>query len=327
MKFKFFNPLANLAGSNVPGWTAFDLSGPGVCVGVRSPKRRGEKPVVERYVCAQDDSQGAQVVEKLLKTKPDPSFGRVLVLGLDEYQLFVLDKPFVRPEELDASLRWSLRSLVEFSVDQAVLSWMPIPFQETAENRTEKVYVAIAQKDLVNAKSEMFSAKLVGLQAVDVRETSRRNLSALIESSSGEPGVCMVVPEPLGVHLTVTHGGELYLDRFIREKMFDPQARNDQEAQDRQFDRVALEIERTFDFLKRKLSHVEVRQVAIAPSQVDIEFDTVMKSKLAYRVESLNLETLFDLSGVPDLANRSTQALCLTALGGSLRYLGAFAEK
>jgi len=170
---------------------------------------------------------------------------KALILNRGEYQIFQTDKPAVKTEEIQKSLEWALSPLIDYPITEANMAWLDIPTDGQAAKQA-KVYLICSKREIVNHYSQLFKKSNADLQAIDVRETSQRNIAALIER--GNHGVCLVFAEKTGVQITITMKGELYLERFIREPLYSeaPSALPDAE----QIDRVALEIQRSIDFVR-----------------------------------------------------------------------------
>jgi len=77
----------------------------------------------------------------------------VTLLGRHDYQLFMLDKPAVRPDEMESSLRLAVSPLIDYPVAEANLAWLDIPLRQTMGNRVPQLYVVVSRTELVDARS------------------------------------------------------------------------------------------------------------------------------------------------------------------------------
>jgi len=310
--------------TNTPlGWTAIDRSNGVAVVSVESPKQSGLKPRVLACVHRPEEPETPDDLGRLIQSASAKGYPKTLLLDRGGYQLHLLEKPNVRQEELESSLRLLLTSLLNYPSANAALSWMTVPPNAAAPNRPVQIYVVSADKSLVDRESAVFKSAGCGLSAVDIPEAAQRNISALIDTSA--KGCCLVHATDGGVQITVTFQGELFVEHYLTELLFDPVNPGEQEAADHEFDRVALEIQRSLDFVRRNYAYIPIDHVTLAPTPKDIGLHKALSTRMMEPVELLNLNDLFDLSACPGLQSPEQQSLYFNALGASLRYLGAAA--
>jgi len=302
------------------GWTAVDARDEGLAgVTVLAPHAPGGKPRVA--ACA--ILPGAKLdVDSLIALGKKVSVGAcpwTLPLQHKTYSILVVPEPSVKPDEIDQSVRWSIDPLIDYPVDDASIAWMRIPTANLLQNRPHdpQLYVIAARYDLIAEHKALFQKAGVALRAIDVRETAQRNIAALAEKPGEGVGLLLIGGQ--GVQFTVSFNGELYLDRFFEESLFD--SAEDADAQARACERIVLQIQRSLDFVGRNLPFIDVHRILLAPMPGHLELGDFISRHLPVPVESLDLASLFDFSLTPELARQETQALCFSALGAALRFL------
>ena len=127
------------------GWSAVDLQGGVFGVSVQMPGHKGEKPLV----LAHDAFEGQTVVDgavlaQLGRTVMLNKFATVALLGRQQYQIFMVDKPAVRSDEMQGSLRLVVSSLIDYPIADASLGWLEIPVQQSMGGRVPQLYTAVA---------------------------------------------------------------------------------------------------------------------------------------------------------------------------------------
>ena len=300
------------------GWTAIDCQGGIFGVSVKSPRKPGDRAVVVKHASMPSASLDQANLTQMSKLLHDQGFPLVHVLARKEYQMFLVDKAAVRPEEMESSLRWSLTPLLDYPASDANLSWMAIPQTQANSNRMPQLYVIAARRELINQRMDFFERARIPLTVLDIRETGQRNISAAIKDQ--EAAVCLVYAEPNGVQLTVTYQGELYLERYIRESLFDSHEDSATNTADQKLDRVALEVQRSIDFVHRNAASIPFDGIFVAPTQSDIGLVQKLQSRLLAEVSALDLNTLFEWPEDSDLVKPEVQALYFNALGAALRW-------
>src|SRR5690242_14720642 len=105
-------------GRGSQGWTGFDVSSDGavaaVCVRASAP---GRKPQLIRCAHGTDGAVTNRVLDDIAGKFAGVNLPCTLALPRGEYQMLVLPEPPVLEKEMDASLRWSLASMIEFPVE------------------------------------------------------------------------------------------------------------------------------------------------------------------------------------------------------------------
>ena len=300
------------------GWASIDCQGGVFGVSVKSPRKTGEKPRVVKYAALPGEATSVDALSQVNRLIGSSGFPWVGVLDRSEYQMFLVEKAAVQAEEMEHSLRWTLSPLIDYPATEANFSWMEIPTLNAPTGRTPQLYVVTSRRELVEKRTDLFEAAHIELAALDIRETGQRNISVAMEKPN--EGVCLVFAEPKGIQLTVTFNGELYLERFIREALFDEVDINVPDQASLEFDRVALEIQRSIDFIRRNFPSLLISRVWVGPTEKEIGLAKELGDRLLEPVQSLDLGQVFDWPQGSELVRPEVQALYFNALGAALRF-------
>lgn len=319
---KAFDRLRSIRSVRRSGWAAIDIVPDEFIVGVRvsPPAMVSEKPRVSACRIVQGLAEVEGVAE-VVGSVAAPDFGVTTTLAGDGYQLILGERPAVRAEEMAQSLQWALDSKLDYPASTAYLAWFNVPGHPSTQNRPRQQYVVAARQSAVNERISLIERAGCSVDAVDVRETARRNLGALIESQTGS-AVLLLVPEKIGLQITVTFGGELYLERLIRERLLDSEGTDNRE---RQLDRISLELQRTLDFLRRNTPFIQIDELLFAPGS-PAEIVEGLASRLNETLRVLDLSGYFTFDPGLGLESPTQQAKALTALGAALRYRESVVE-
>lgn len=302
-----------------PGWSVLDVGQDCLYgVSVLPPLVPGGKPRVLKAASLPAGGFDAESIAELAAGIAMDGCDWALTLGRKDYQILVVAEPPVPPAEMEESIRWSLGTLLPYPVEEANLAWMRIPTAEFMPNRPPQIYIMAARRESVEAHRQLCEAAHVSLAVVDVRETAYRNIAALAETPG--QGLALFLVTRQMVKLIITFNGELYLDRFIEENLFDAEVRGE-ESNARAFERIGLQVQRSLDFIKRTLPFIEVGRVMVAPMPEANGLGEFLAGALSVPVMPLDLSTLFDFSATPELAEQENQALYLAALGCALRSM------
>ena len=286
----------------------------------------GGRPQVTQYAYRQLEGSKSTsitppVLEKIRKSLHIGEIQFSTVLASGEYQLLQVDAPNVPEEEMKAAVRWNIKDMLSYHVDDAALDVLRIPGNQNAGDRKKSIYVVVASHDLIKKRSQLFQRANLNLRVIDIPEMAQRNIAALFEHEGR--ALALLAFDESGGLLTFTSGGELCLARRIEISAGQLQDANESIRQ-QYFDRLELELQRSLDHFERQFSHLSVRRILVsAPDQTGVA--EKLSSSLDLQVERLDLSEVMDISAVPELAGDETRAYALHAIGAALRQEGGAA--
>ena len=300
------------------GWCAIGISEHhflGACV--IAAARKGELPSVLSIALVERDKQepalNAAALSAIAAQLATPNYPYTLLLPRDDYRVTVLPEPAVPADELAQSIRWQLAPLLDFAIEESVVESMSIPTKFWQPDKQQELYaIAAKSADMAQYASNFHEARLK-LQAIDIRETSQRNIAALAEQADEVLG--MVSFGVRHVQITFTWHGELYMDRLIAESVASMDEHPDRRTAI--YDRILIQIQRSVDALHNSLPFLQLGRILVAGAPPD--FCKQLESALSEPVEILNLETLLDLSKTPALRDPVVGMRYFAVLGAALR--------
>ncbi|MGE5467833.1 MAG: agglutinin biogenesis protein MshI [Ignavibacteria bacterium] len=252
----------------------------------------------------------------LKKLRPRLNGRCTTVLRHGEYQMMQVEAPQVPPEERREAVRWRLKDMVDFPVDQAGVEVVDIPGGGGA-GRGPQVFAVAASHAVLRPRVELFQDAKVGLAAIDVPELAQRNVAALFEEEGR--GLALLSFDADGGRLVFTHKHELFASRRIDIAAADLTGRGC-EAPGGVFERVLLDVQRSLDNFDRNFSFITLSKLLVSPMPGAQPFVEYLKANLYQPVELLDLATVIDLGRVPDLAAApERQGAALLAIGAALR--------
>ena len=305
-------------GAGAQGWTAFDAAADGsfAAVSVRTSRYPARKPQVLQCARSSGTAMGEHAIEELAGKVGAAGFPSTLALARGDYQMIVMPEAPVLNSEMEASLRWSLSTMIDFPVDEATVAWMRIPTAEFQPDREKQVYAIVSRNSVLDNLTAYFKKTKPALKAIDVRETSLRNIAALLEKK-GE-GLGLLTVDTAGISTTFTFKGELYLDRFIAQPL-DELIEGDAQRRQKFFDRVAQQVYQSMELLTRSHPFISIDRIVLGPVPAGVGIGEFLVGKLPVPVQALDLASLFDFSAVPELSKTANQWRYLVALGAALR--------
>jgi len=182
------------------------------------------------------------------------------VMGLGEYSVLSVDAPDVPPNELRAAVRWQVKDLIDFHVDDAVIDVFDAP-ASGASGQQGKLYVVASRTSVVREHVDQLQDADVNLTTIDIPELALRNITARLPEN--EAGVAMIYLTRERGLVVVARQSSLYFARALDmgyEYLNQGVSEGDELSLENNaaFDRLVLEIQRSLDYYDRYFSQPPV---------------------------------------------------------------------
>jgi MSHA biogenesis protein MshI len=232
-----------------------------------------------------------------------------------DYQLLLVEALNVPKAELKSAMRWRVKDMIDYHIDDATIDVLDIPSEASGVSRGHMMYAICARNDTIQACIKTFQDARIPLSVIDIPETAQRNLAALYEEE-GRGLALVYFGEDWGL-LTINFGGELFLARRMEIGLKQLAAPNDLARQDA-LDRVALELQRTFDHFDRQFHHVPVGKLLVAPMPQDLGLKELLAKNVTLQVEDMDLRGKLEFG--PAEPDAATQWRLFHHFGAALRH-------
>lgn len=297
----------------VPGLTGIGLRDDGVNVVrvVREPGRSPRVTVCDYRAWNGDDGERAKVLARVAADFDLKGARCTTALEASDYTLLLTEAPDVPAEELRAAVRWRIKDLIDFHVDDATLDVFDVT-TPNAPTKSRSMYVVAARNSAIQRRVDLCDGAGINLDIIDIPEMAQRNLASILEED-----VRGVVMLSLGDHsglITITRQGELFLSRRI-EIGLDTLKQADERAP--YFDQIVLEVQRSLDYFDSHFRQAHIDNLVLAPPADDVPgIVEYLNANLNIKSKVANLEQMlqFDVDATPVLRGQG-----LIALGAALR--------
>lgn len=272
-----------------PGWLAVELEG--AAVRLAHVVANGFAPLVEFAAEREWDPAEPKSLERVAREFGVKRFRCTTLLKPQEYHILLVEAPAVKPDELKAAVRWRIKDMLDFHVDDATIDVLDVPIPAAAGQRPRQMYTVAARNDTIRATIDRFSAGGFPLSVIDIPDTAQRNVAARLETD--QRGVLALTFDPQGGLLTVSHGGELYLSRRLESSS--THLATEGELGLRMYDRVLVEIQRSLDHCERTYSFMSIGRVVMGPFPGDEPLRQHLAANLYLPIELLELARVASL--------------------------------
>lgn len=280
-----------------------------------TPSPEGAKPVVSLAAVEQVSLHATSTLRHFVTKNDLKTLPCNLVLNVDQYNIVQIDKPNMPDAEVKPALRWKLKGLLDYSVEQAVVDGIDVPVDPTYANRQPSMLAICAKKSVVSAVGNQLSEAGFNVRSVDVHALVQRNIAHLLEHE--DRALVMLSILPRGCLLTFTAKGELYHARLIE---LDRDFLNDRgDLFKSNFDKLVLELQRSLDSFDRQFPYLSLNRLVVAPVANRDYLVSGLSASLYVPVNVFNLEDIVELPVDQDFSSLEKQAMLLPALGAALR--------
>jgi MSHA biogenesis protein MshI len=279
--------------SKQAGWMVVGLGEAALGV-VHAEVGRSGKPHLHQYAVRAVDEEAAG----LKRASHDIGLGRyecATLLAPGEYQIVVVDAPNVPRDELKTAIRWRIKDLLDFHVDDVTIDVLDIPVPKDAPARNHTMYAVAARNDVLQARIKSFEEAAIPLSVIDIPETAQRNIAALYEESPPR-AVAALHFDPLGGLLTINFQTELYLTRRL-DIPFEEVASTDERMREETRTRVLLELQRSLDHFERQFRSIPIARLLLGPEPTETGLAEYLAANLGFPVQRIDLNDVLTVDG------------------------------
>jgi len=273
-------------------------------------------------VCEVEEIQNISIrdseIARLTKVYNLDQYTCLSSLEIGDYNLLLVEAPDVQPEELRAAIRWRVKDLIDFNIDDAVVDVFEAPSYKAAGNN-KMMYAVVARSARVKQLIDQLNGAGLHLDAIDIPELALRNIAAMLPEDVG--GVALVYVGQRQGLITITKQSQLYLSRTINagtsslpESVLSVM---DDESCQQWLDNIVIEVQRSMDFFESHFSQPQVSSLVMTPIGKEIPGVTeYLSEQLQIPARILDVNELID---VDKPISSLEQSRCLLAIGTALR--------
>ena len=249
------------------------------------------------------------------------------------FSLLLVEAPEVDPLELKAAVRWRIKELLDFHIDDAIIDVFDIPGQQE-RGRPKLMYVVASRISTVQQHIDLLESQDINLSVIDIPELAMRNIAALLPEDEG--GVAMLyLAQDCGL-LTLTRNKNLYLARKLEigtrqlldylhsappedEFVLDEAEEATEMPQPMQYalDSIVLEVQRSLDYYESHFSLPPVGGLVLVPMTEQIPgMMGYIASQLGVPVRMLDLNAYLESE---QTLSDELQSQCALSIGAALR--------
>ncbi len=243
-----------------------------------------------------------ETLDKLVSEQGWAGSPAVLVLPLEQYQVFQVERPEgIDDSELADALKWKLKDFLDFSPTEAVTDIFGFP-EDASRGRGPLVNVVAARKSLVQDLISLVAGAGLELERIDIAELALRNLASRLDTSNR--GVALVHLKDRYGQMVICRGDILYLSRRLDVAHDDLR---DAAKQENAVQSLALEMQRSMDYFESQLGQVPPSSIRLVAHDAVLPLSSMLSSYVAANIDTPDW-SVFGLE--QDLDSRCLPAWC-----------------
>jgi MSHA biogenesis protein MshI len=217
--------------------------------------------------------------------------------------LLQVETPDVLAAELKAAVRWRLKDVIDFPVEDAVVDVFDIP-EQARRTGSKMIYAVAARRQSVERQVSVMKAAVRRLDVIDIPELALRNLAALLPEAAA--GLALLWLDANSAQVLVIKQSTLYLARRV------PFVGDSTAA----VDAIALELQRSMDYFESHYDLAPLRHLIIGPRDDHAaRLGQTLAPETSLSIQSIDLGNALDLAPGLDPSDRRS----LLAIGAALR--------
>ncbi len=297
-----------------PGWLVVELGE--AKVSVAHVRMEGHRAVAEFAEERDWDPREPKSLERVAKEFGARRFACTTLLKPAEYQILLVDAPAVKREELKPAIRWRIKDMLDYHVDDATVDVLDLPLPEGTSARPHQMYAVAARNETIRTTVDRFEKAGIRLAVIDIPDTAQRNAATLFQTE--KRGAVALTFDQYGGLITAVYEGELYLSRRLDiSATLLTEAVEDERA--RLLERILVETQRSLDHCERSFPFFSLARVLLGPLPEEAGLRAYLAANLYLPVEPLDLAQVMRLPAASATWSAAENGRWLKLLGAGLR--------
>ncbi len=238
-----------------------------------------------------------------------------LVLDYTQYQLLMTDSLEMSADDLPNALKWKVKDLLEYEVDDALVDAFVVPPHGNAK-RLKKAFVTVTSLKRIKTFQEIFSSYGFYLSLVTVSLLAERDYLLLLPDNKGTDILVSFCAEYC--YISLINAGDVYFVRKIINQGGDSLLSVTEDGQCE----LTLELQRSMDYCQSSLKLPDVKRVFISPTlPVPKNILASIQNTLNVSVEGIDLSSYFSAIDASDGQDFVNYWYALGAISSKLKMM------
>jgi MSHA biogenesis protein MshI len=285
------------------------------------------RPVLEHVesVRLENAAQAPELLAEMVDEYDLKGANTTAVLEAGSYNLMHVDRPAVEDSELRNAVKWRIKDLISYPVEEAVVDVYSIPNLEDRVRAANWIYAVVAREASIQELVNTVRGTGLNLHAIDIPEFCLRNLVARDPEAQASTGILHITSQE--ALLILIRAEIMYLTRGF-DVGYGDVIRADEPSENGGLslgglppahEQSLLEIQRSLDYFDSHFGQAHVSRLMVLPDDSLLQsFIDMLSSNSSLRVEPFRVDSVLDLS---DSVDPRSVGPAVLAIGASLRSM------
>lgn len=257
-----------------------EVSDKGLAAALAKPDSTGKMQIVASFSKRCSKAEQLVHLKEWVTEQHLEGFSCHVVLSESQYKTFPVEKPPVEDAELAEAVRWKVKDLLDYPLDEAVIDVYEFP-SDALRGRAEQVSVVACRANVVKTILSLIEQAGLKLETIDVMDLALGNLAARVIENEKQSAALLYLRAGGGL-IVLTKGDKLY---FARHFDFSLEALNDVERQDSVIQHLALEVQRSFDYFDSQMAQVPPKVLHILGPTPNLPLANMLGGSISAQVQ------------------------------------------
>jgi len=237
------------------------------------------------------------------------------VLLPSEFELLQVDAPEVPSQEISSALRWQIKDLIDFHVDDAVIDHIELPNESTSGKN--QLLVVASRESIIRGYVDQLQSAEINLKTIDIAVQAARNIVNFQSKELSHNSIGLLNLWDDVAKISVILNNDLYINRSSNIGLESLAHVSDQDENSQLIlDSLALELQRTFDYYESHSRQAPISQLFIISNEKPVKnLAEMLQARLGIDCISSNMNDIVTLGENVD----NIDYRCISAIGGALR--------
>ena len=269
--------------------------------------------IAQQSVNCQSVSEIAELAKAFAQQHNLNDIPASVVVGLNSYQMLLVEAPPVEPSEMAAALKWKVKDLLAQSIDETVVDGFLLP-DDAFRGRQKMAYTVATERRALQSLVDSLTEAGLLVDNVEIPEIVLLRLLAKTSAGS-QAELVMVVGAAAGFMMAIADGA-VYLTRKleITSSMIEVLEADQGKSS---VERLVLEMQRSRDYFESQMGKGVISRLLLVTNQQDAAgFADILKQQTGLSTQSFNIEQVFEKSQ-SDLLHAPEDILLAAALNAA----------
>jgi MSHA biogenesis protein MshI len=270
------------------GVLGLEVSDQGLSLAVAKPDSNGQLQITACFSKKCGKSEYLANIKSWVSENNLSGFACHIVLSSSQYKTFPIEKPQVEDAELTDAVRWKVKDLLDYPIDEAVIDVFEFP-SDALRGRPEQVSVVSSRAAVIQPLVTLIDDAGLTLLTIDVVDLALRNVASRLVENDNQTAALLYLRAGNGM-IVLIKNKTLY---FSRHFDFSLEALNNVEQQDNVIQHLALEVQRSFDYFDSQMGQVPPQILYLIGPTPQIPLANMLGGSISAQVKVIDMSICF----------------------------------